>query len=132
MNFVASMRDSVETSVHMGLFLSKDAAMRSHIDVSKPVKFPMSRFAKGVVDNFDTTRLQDSAAEAYPPANRPRGARDLSSVKFYVGELAAGRNPQPIWVLSKNNKFILLDGAHRIVASHIARTKYVIAYVVKT
>ena len=25
----------------------------------------------------------------------------------------------PIWMIQKNNKYILLDGAHRIVASYI-------------
>jgi hypothetical protein len=131
-DYVASMRDSIETSVSMRLFPSKDAAMRAHIDVSEPIKFPMSRFAKGAVDNFDSARLQTSAATAYPPKDRPRGSRDLSSVKFYVAELAAGREPQPIWVLSRENKFTLLDGAHRVVAAHIAQKKYAMAYLVQT
>lgn len=130
-DYVASIRDSIETSVSMRLFQSKDAAMRAHINVSEPVKFPISRFAKGTIDNFNPARIQDTATKAYPPADRPRGARDLSSVKFYVAELKAGREPQPIWILEKENKFTLLDGAHRVVASHIAHKKYAMAYVVK-
>jgi hypothetical protein len=115
----------------MGLFPSKAAAMCAHIDVSAPSKFPMSRFARGAVHNFNVARLQESAAKAYPPADRPRGARDLSSVNFYVAELSSGRDLPPIWVLKQEKRFTLLDGAHRVVASHIARKKCVMAYVVE-
>jgi hypothetical protein len=36
----------------------------------------------------------------------------------------------PIWIAQKNNKYILLDGAHRIIASYIKNKKYIYAYIV--
>ena len=128
-DYMASLRDSIETSVSMGLFASPDAATRAHLGVSEPVKFPLSRFAKGSVDNFNPARLKASAAAAYPPADRPRGARDLASVRHHAAAIAAGREPAPVWILARAGGFVLLDGAHRVVASHIAARRYVAAYV---
>jgi len=36
----------------------------------------------------------------------------------------------PIWVLKKNNTYILLDGAHRIVANYIEDKKYIATYII--
>ncbi len=75
-------------------------------------------------------RLQKSAVKAYPINDRPRGNKDISSVKYYQKQILQEKEITPIWMVYKNNKYILLDGAHRIVASYIENKKYIYAYVI--
>jgi len=107
------IRDSVETSVTMKLFKTKKDACIAHIFHSTLVKLPLSLFRK--VNNFNPSRLQSSAVKAYPLQDRPRGKQDINSIKYYQKQ----ETIPPIWMIYKNNKYTLLDGAHRIVASYI-------------
>jgi hypothetical protein len=84
-----------------------------------------------IFDNFDPNRLQLTAEDAYPlPNGRPRGDKDISSVKFYQNQIQQKTDITPIWMIQKNNKYILLDGAHRIVASYIENIKHLNAYII--
>lgn len=123
-----SLRDSVEKSVAMKVFKNAKDAAHAHIFKSAPVRIPMSEFAS--VGNFDPARLQDSAVKAYPLDNRPRGYSDISSVKHNQKLIQNQRDLAPIWMIQKNNEYMLLDGAHRIVASYIERQQHVEAYVI--
>ena len=76
-------------------------------------------------DNFNPERLQNSAVKAYPLHNRPRGNADIRSVKFHQKIIQQKKEINPIWILKKDGKVILLDGAHRLVASHIENKKYI-------
>ena len=57
-----------------------------------------------------------SAVKAYPLNNIPHSNKDISSVKYHQKQK---KKLHPIWMIQKNQKYILLDGSHRIVASYI-------------
>ena len=128
MNYIYVIKDSVETSISMKIFKNKEESSFAHIFKSNLVKIPLSIFKN--IDNFNPNRLQKSAIKAYPLNNRPRGNKDISSVKYYQKQIQQKKNIIPIWLIYKNNKYILLDGAHRIVASYIENIKYINSYVI--
>jgi hypothetical protein len=127
-DYVNILKDSIDTSVNMKIFKNREDACMAHIFKSKLVKIPLSTFKN--VDNFNQNRLQESAVKAYPINNRPRGNSDINSVKYYQKKIQQKINITPIWMIQKNKKYILLDGAHRIVASYIENKKYIYAYVI--
>ena len=150
MDYISVIIDSVETSISMKIFKNKKDASLAHIFKSKLVKIPLSVFKN--VDNFNPNRLKKSAVKAYPLKNRPRGELDISSVKYYQKQIQQQNDIAPIWMIHKtkdtmnlsenlledipkrtgtpSNKYILLDGAHRIVASYIEDTQYIYAYII--
>ena len=129
MDYISILRDSVETSVKLKIFKTFDESLASHINNSKLKNVPMSIFNN--VENFNSNRLQNSAIKAYPLNNRPRGINDIKSVKFYQKQIKENKDIQPIWLFKKNNNYILLDGAHRIVANYIEKKKTIYAYIIK-
>ncbi len=122
-NYMDCIQDSIATSLTLQLFSDLHEASFAHIFQSKMVKLPISMFEN--VDNFDSVRMQKSAVDAYPLTNRPRGRKDVNSVKFYQRQIRKNRKIPPIWILKKNETYILLDGAHRIVSSYIEGKKYI-------
>jgi hypothetical protein len=124
------MRDSVSTSVNIKLFENKQDARLAHILKSKLVEIPLSMFENNGVENFNSDRLKDSAVKAYPLDDRPRGNADTSSVEYHQSQIKQQNDIDPIWLVYKNNKYILLDGAHRIVASYIEGVEFIRAYVI--
>ena len=84
MDYISVLQDSIVTSVDMKLFKTCSDSSIAHIFKSKLVKFPLSKFKNQYVDNFTSNRSQKSAVKAYPLHNRPRGNKDISSVKFYL------------------------------------------------
>ena len=116
--FMSSIVDSINTSVSMKIFKNREEAAFSHIFNSKLVRIPLNTFKNYNVDNFNSVRLQKSAVKAYPLNDRPRGNKDISSVKYYQKQIQK-KEVTPVWMIQKNKKYILLDGAHRIVASYI-------------
>jgi hypothetical protein len=119
MDYISTIIDSINTSLNMKIFKNKEEASLSHIFNSKLVKMPLNTFKNYNVYNFNSDRLQISAVKAYPLNNRPRGNEDISSVKYYQKQIQKKKEIAPIWMIQKNKKYILLDGAHRIVASYI-------------
>jgi hypothetical protein len=128
MDYISSMIDSIDTSVSMKIFKNRKDASMAHIFKSKLVKILLSNFND--VENFNKNRLQKSAVKAYPIEDRPRGNTDIRSVKYYQKQIQQKNEIQPIWMIQKNNKYILLDGAHRIVASYIEDKQYINAYII--
>jgi hypothetical protein len=125
------MRDSVSTSVSIKLFENKQDARLAHILKSKLVEIPLSMFANNGIENFNSDRLKDSAVKAYPIDERPRGNADISSVEYHQSQIKQQNDiDDPIWLVYKNKKFILLDGAHRIVASYIEGVEFIRAYII--
>ena len=124
------MRDSVSTSVSIKLFENKQDARLAHILKSKLVEIPLSMFANNGIENFNSDRLKDSAVKAYPLDDRPRGYADTCSVEYHQSQIKQQSDIDPIWLVYKNNKYILLDGAHRIVASYIEGVEFIRAYVI--
>ena len=129
MSYIQVLHDSIETSVSIKLFKSKEEATIKHIFNSKLIYFPLSKCKN--LDNFNPERLQISAVKSYPLDNRPRGDKDISSVKYYQKLIKNKLDIQPIWIIEKNNNYILLDGAHRIVASYIENKKFISTYLIK-
>lgn len=123
------LRDSVETAVTLKMFKTREEASVAHIYNSKVVKLPLSAFAR--VENFNPERLQDSAVKAYPLADRPRGDADISAVKHYQKIIQAGAEVPSVWLLKKGKRYVLLDGAHRIVALYIEGVPFVYANVIQ-
>ena len=121
MDFIQVLHDSIETSVSMKLFKTKEEATMKHMLNFKLISFPLSKCKN--LNNFNPERLQPSAVKSYPLHNRPRGDKDISSVKYYQTLIKNKLDIQPIWIIKKNNNYILLDGAHRIVASYIENKK---------
>ena len=132
MDYISVLQDSIDTAISMKIFKNREDASLAHIFQSKLNKIHLSIFKDtNKVDNFDPNRLQTTAEEAYPlPNGRPRGSQDISSVKFYQNQIQQQQDITPIWIIQKNNKYILLDGAHRIVASYIEDIKQLNAYII--
>ena len=128
MDYIQVLRDSIETSVSMKLFKTKEEATMKHIFNSKLISFPLSKCKN--LDNFNPERLQISAVKSYPLDNRPRGDKDISSVKYYQKLIKNKLDIQPIWIIEKKNNYILLDGAHRIVASYIENKQFIPSYLI--
>jgi hypothetical protein len=124
------MRDSVSTSVNIKLFENKQDSRLAHILKSKLVEIPLSMFANNDIENFNSDRLKDSAVKAYPLDDRPRGNVDISSVEYHQSQIKQQSDIDPIWLVYKNKKYLLLDGAHRIVASYIEGAEFIRAYVI--
>ena len=126
-----NMRDSVSTSVSMKLFENKQDAHLAHILKSKLVEIPLSIFANNNdMENFNSVRLKESAVKAYPLDDRPRGNADISSVEYHQNQIKQQNDIDPIWLLYKNNKHVLLDGVHRIIASYIEGVEFIRAYII--
>lgn len=130
MNYMSVLQDSIDTSVSIKIFKNREDASIAHIFKSKLIKIPLSIFNN--VDNFNPDRLKTSAEDAYPlPNGRPRGNDDISSVKYYQKQIQQKEEIIPIWIIQQNNKYVLLDGAHRIVASYIEDNKHINAYIIQ-
>ena len=127
MDYIQVLRDSIETSISMNLFKDKQEAIMKHIFNSKLKYFSISKCKN--LNNFNPKRLQKSAIKAYPLNDRPRGNKDIQSVKYYQKQIQNKIDIAPIWIIKKNN-YILLDGAHRIVASYIENKNYIPAYII--
>lgn len=125
MDYMSVIRDSVETSISLKMFRTFEDALFAHIYKSNFERITISKFRN--INNFDVNRLQKSVYKAYPINNRPRGNDDIKSVKYY---LKRDEIP-PIFLIMKNGKYTLLDGAHRVVACYIKDKRYVNAYVIK-
>jgi hypothetical protein len=61
------LRDSIETSVSIKLFKTKEEATMKHIFNSKLISFPLSKCKN--LNNFNPERLQPSAVKSYPLHN---------------------------------------------------------------
>ena len=127
-DYINFLQDSIDTSVDMKIFKNREDASVAHIFKSMLVKLPLSLFTD--VDNFDPNRLKKKAISAYPINDRPRCNSDITCVKYYQKQIQQKKEISPIWLIQINNKYILLDGAHRIVASYILGKKNINAYVI--
>lgn len=127
-DYINFLQDSIDTSVDMKIFKNREEASMAHIFKSNLVKIPLSAFTD--VDNFDPNRLRKSAVKAYPINDRPRCDSDITCVKYYQKQIEQKKEISPIWMIQINNKYMLLDGAHRIVASYILGKKNINAYVI--
>jgi hypothetical protein len=119
------IRDSVETSVTIKLFPSLKMSSYYHIFKSKLCPFPLSQSRD--MDNFNPDRL---STDPYPTTDRPRGKKDIESVTYHRRLIHKQGHTEPIWVVLKKGRYILLDGAHRIVATYLENKRTIPAYII--
>jgi hypothetical protein len=120
-----ALRDSVRTSVKLGIFSSAKTSSYSHIFDSKMVRFQLSKCRD--LGNFNPARL---SRDPYPKEDRPRGQDDLDSVAHHRRTIRRQGETDPIWIAVKDGDHTLLDGAHRIVATYLENKRTIPAYVV--
>jgi hypothetical protein len=125
MNFIKSIKDSVETSVSIKIFSSIKISSYYHIFKSKYELFPIAKCNK--LHNFNPARL---STEPYPENNRPRGKDDLHSVLYHRRKIKKEGMTEPIWIILKNNEYTLLDGAHRIVSYYLEGKKKIPCFII--
>jgi hypothetical protein len=99
MDYIKVLRDSIETSVSIKLFKTKEEATMKHIFNSKLISFPLSKCKN--LNNFNPERLQPSAVKSYPLHNRPIGDKDISSVKYYQKQIKNKLDIRPSWIIKK-------------------------------
>ena len=120
-----SIRDSIETSVAIRVFPSLKDASYSHIFHSDYTTLPIAQFR--TMENFNPKRL---SSIPYPDDDRPRGQDDLDSVIYHRKRIRKLGQTDPIWVGVKKGKYVLFDGAHRIVAYYLENKRNVPCYIV--
>ena len=130
MDYISILHDSIATSLSMKIFKNINESSLAHIFNSKLVKINLL-LCKNMI-NFDSNRLQNTAEKAYPIDNRPRGDTDINSVIFHQKQIQNGESLEPIWIIVRDNNYILLDGAHRIVASYIEKKQVLYSYIIFT
>jgi len=121
------LRDAIETSVQLRLFPSIKRATDALVFGNKFKKLSISQCKH--MDNFNPARLSDNP---YPKNDRPRGSRDIESVRYHRNRLRTVGETSPIWVYYDKVKrqYTLLDGAHRIVATYLEGKRTIPAFVV--
>lgn len=122
------MEDSIETSVSMKLFRSRKIARKAHTEFAVLETIPISMFKQGLVENIDPIRLTKNP---FPEDDRPRGEDDLKSIAFHRKQIREGKEVEAIWIYSKKNRLILLDGVHRIVAMNLEGKRKIHAFIIK-
>jgi hypothetical protein len=125
MDFIQSLKDSIETSVKLKLFSSRKAATTAHMSNTEFMRFTMSAARK--LDNFNPDRLSKNP---YPAHDRPRGDNDLISVRYHRKQIRDEGEVEPVWIAKQKGRYILLDGAHRLVATYLEGKRTVPAYIV--
>ena len=125
MDFIQSLKDSIETSVKLKLFSSRKAATAAHMSNTEFMRFTIS--AARNLDNFNPDRLSKNP---YPARDRPRGHSDITSVRYHRKQIRDEGEVEPIWIAKQKGRYILLDGAHRLVATYLEGKRTVPAYIV--
>ena len=125
MDFIQSLKDSIETSLKLKLFSSRKAATAAHMSNTEFMRFTIS--AARNLDNFNPDRL---SKDPYPARDRPRGHNDLTSVKYHRKQIRDEGEVEPVWIAKQKGHYILLDGAHRLVATYLEGKRTVPAHIV--
>lgn len=104
---------AIGTGILLGIFKTRKSALRK-LKTAKNRKIPLALFKEGKVDNFNPARLV--GPNPYPKSDRPRGSANLESVRFHRRTIRKyGSVSTPVWLYRSNNKYVMLDGVHRVV-----------------
>ena len=122
MEFLQDMKDSVETSVRIRLFPSLEQSSYYHIFKCTLVQFPLSKCKEL---HFNNARPSND-----PRPDRTKREKDLESVFYHRIVIHNQGHTEPIWIALKNGEYRLLDGAHRIVATHLENKETIPAYII--
>ena len=118
-----TLKDSVETSVALKIFPSKESASRAHIFNTTFTVLDKSLWND--LQNFNPDRLSTT-----PYKNKPRGENNMKSVNYHKKQIQKYGYTSPIWVAKKGDIYTLLDGAHRLVATYLADKSKIPAFIV--
>jgi len=118
-----TLKDSVETSVALKIFPSKESASRAHIFNTTFTVLDKSLW--NTLENFNPDRLSTT-----PYKNKPRGENNMKSVNYHKKQIQKYGYTSPIWVAKKGDIYTLLDGAHRLVATYLAGKSKIPAFIV--
>ena len=118
-----TLKDSVETSVALKIFPSKESASRAHIFNTTFTVLDKSLW--NTLENFNPDRLSST-----PYKNKPRGENNMKSVNYHKKQIQQYGYTSPIWVAKKGDIYTLLDGAHRLVATYLAKKSEIPAFIV--
>tara|TARA_Y100001958_G_scaffold159887_1_gene163959 strand:- start:3103 stop:3537 length:435 start_codon:yes stop_codon:yes gene_type:complete len=124
------LEDSAETAYSMRLFKTKRKAMHAHKNFTRKRLSMSGKIMKNLMNFNRKVRYKSTAKRAYPMNDRPRGEDDIKSVKYFLKTLKSKKSIPPISILKRRTKHILLDGAHRIVATYIAKRKTIDAIII--
>jgi hypothetical protein len=125
METINIIQHSVDTSVDIKLFKTRQTSVYYHIFHSNFTMIPISQFRD--MDNFNPARL---SKDPYPKEDRPRGQKDLDSIVYHRRMIRKQGHTEPIWIALKKGKYTLLDGAHRIVSTYLENKRTIPCYVV--
>lgn len=126
------LREALQTvkknfdTVFKGLFKNIESACQAFILNNRFTYFSLSKVH--LLENLGEQRL---STEPFPPHDRPRGARDMSSVRHFREIIRRGEVMPAIWVIKKGRRYVLVDGVHRIVAALQEEFLEIPAYIVK-
>ena len=118
-----TLKDSVETSVNIGIFPSKESASYAHIFNTTFTVLDKSLWND--LKNFNPDRLSNT-----PYKNKPRGENNMKSVNYHKKQIQQYGQTSPIWVAKDGKTLTLLDGAHRLVATYLAGKSEIPAFIV--
>jgi hypothetical protein len=124
MEYMNTLKDSVETSVNIGIFPSKESASYAHIFNTTFTVLDKSLWND--LKNFNPDRLSNA-----PYKNKPRGENNMKSVNFHKKQIEKYGQTSPIWVAKDGETLTLLDGAHRLVATYLAGKSEIPAFIVE-
>ena len=124
MEFMNTLKDSVETSVALKIFPSKESASRAHIFNTTFTVLDKSLW--NTLENFNPDRLSTT-----PYKNKPRGENNMKSVNYHKKQIQRYGYTSPIWVAKQGETLTLLDGAHRLVATYLAGKTEIPAFIIE-
>ena len=119
-----TLKDSVVTSVKIGIFPSEETASRAHIFNTQFTLLDNSLWKD--LQNFNPYRLSNT-----PYKNKPRGENNMKSVNYHKKQIQQYGQTSPIWVAKDGKTLTLLDGAHRLVATYLAGKSEIPAFIVE-
>ena len=125
MEYINTLKDSVETSVALKIFPSKESASRAHIFNTTFTVLVLNESLWNHLENFNPARLSNT-----PYKNKPRGEKNMKSVNYHKEQIQKYGYTSPIWVAKKGDIYTLLDGAHRLVATYLAKKLKIPAFIV--
>lgn len=125
-DIIKQMQNSIDTGIELKLFTTRTEGAYTCLFCSSEEMFPMSKIPS--MGNFNPARLCD---DPYPVSDRPRGKKDLQSVKYHRQTIKNGLPVHPIWIYKHDGAYTLLDGAHRIVAHYLENKRKIPAIVVQ-
>jgi len=115
----------------LGSYLTRDQ-FKKLMNKQGPQDITIEEFLRLHVENERVNRYPDAktAEEMYPPNDRPRGDEDIAAVNYF---LEACEPVSPIVVArvqdGQSTRYIKLDGAHRLAAAALKRSKIRVVFV---